>query len=267
MGDEQDALALGSQILHDLHELFDLLRGQHGGRLVEDQDLVVAVQHLEDLGALLHADGDILDQRVGVDGQAVLLREGHDLFPGLLLLQETVLRGLDAQDDVVQNGEALDQLEVLVHHADAKIVGVVRVLDLDLLAVLLDGALLGLIQAEQYAHQGGLASAVLTQQGVDLALFQLERDIVVGDDAGESLRDVKHLDCVRTLQAYLPPSSKFSYETLSIIILQKGGDCKYKKKTVIRKKDSLSALTTKKDRPFGLPFSIAGEITSGCPDR
>ena len=44
---------------------------------------------------------------------------------------------LDAEDDVIQNGEAFDQLEMLVHHADAKRVGVVRVLDLDLFAIFL----------------------------------------------------------------------------------------------------------------------------------
>ena len=210
VGDEEDALALGGQILHDLHELVDLLRGQHGGRLVKDQDLIVAVEHLEDLGTLLHADGDILDQRVGVDGQAVALGQGHDLFPRLLLLQETVFGGLHAEDDVIQNGEAFHQLEVLVHHADAEVVGIVGVFDLDFLAILFDHALFRLIQAEQHAHQGGFACAVLTQQGVDLALLELQGNVVVGDDAGESLRDVKHLDRVRTLQAYLPPCRGYS---------------------------------------------------------
>ena len=66
-------LPSAARLLHDLHELVDLLRGQDGRRLVEDQDLVVAVEHLEDLGALLHADGDVLDERVGVDVQAVFL--------------------------------------------------------------------------------------------------------------------------------------------------------------------------------------------------
>ena len=42
-----------------------------------------------------------------------------------------MLRRLHAEDDVVQHREALDQLEVLVHHADAEGVGVVRVFDAD----------------------------------------------------------------------------------------------------------------------------------------
>ena len=204
VGDEQDALALGGQILHDLHQLIDLLRRQHGGRLVEDEDLVVAVEHLQDLGALLHTHGDVLDQRVRVDLQAVFLAERDDLLPGVLLLQEAAFCGLHAHDDVVQHGEAFHQLEVLVHHAQR--VGVVGILDGYLHAVLLDDALLGLIQAEQHAHQRGFARAVLTQQGVDLTLLQLKRDVVVGDDTGKPLCDVQHFDCKRCVQVFALPS-------------------------------------------------------------
>ena len=187
VGDEQDALALGGQILHDLHQLVDLLGRQNGGGLVEDEDLVVAVEHLQ----------DVLDQRVRIHLQAVFLAEGQHPLAGLLLLEEAVLRGLHAQDDVVQHGEALHQLEVLVDHADAQCIGVVGVFDGHLHAVLFDDALLGLVQAEQHAHQRGFAGAVFAQQRVDLSLFQLEGDIVVGLDAGELLGNVKHLDHIR----------------------------------------------------------------------
>ena len=206
MGDEEDALALGREVLHDLHELFDLLRGQDRRRLVEDEDLVVAVEHFEDLGALLHADGDILDNGVGVDVQAVFFRQVDDLFPRLLLLQEAHFVRLDAEDDVVEDGEAFDQLEVLVDHADAERVGVVRVADLDLAAVLVDLAFLRLIKAEEDAHERRFACAVFTEQGVDLTLFELQGDVVVGDDTGETFCDVEHLDRVLRFQVFRPPS-------------------------------------------------------------
>ena len=197
VGDEKNALALGGEVAHDLHELVDLLRGEDGGRLVEDQDLVFAVEHLEDLGALLHTDGDVLNERVGVNVQAVLLAQGEDLFAGLGLLQKAALRGLHAHDDVVEHGEAFHQLEVLVDHADAERVGIVRVLDGHDLAVLLDGALLGLVQTEEHAHERGFACAVFAQQGMDLALFELKRNVVVGDNTGESFGDVEHLNGIR----------------------------------------------------------------------
>ena len=195
MADEQDALAFRRQVPHDLHQLVDFLGRQHGGGLVKDQYFVLAVQHLEDLGALLHAHGDIADLGVGVHLQAVFFAQLDHALAGLGLVKQSALaHGLHAQDDVVQHRKAFHQLKVLVHHADAQGVGVVGVADLDLLAVLLDDALLRLIQAEEHAHQRGFARAVFTQQRVDLALAQLQCDVVVGDDAGETLGNVQHFN-------------------------------------------------------------------------
>ena len=94
---------------------------------------------------------------------------------------------------------------MLVHHADAEIVGVVRVVDLDFLAVFFDDALLRLIHAEQHAHERGLARAVFAEERVDLTLFQLQGDVVIGDDAGEHLCDVQHLNGIWFRQSALPP--------------------------------------------------------------
>ena len=194
VGDEQDALALFFEPAHDLHQLVDLLRGQHGGGFVKNQDLIVAVEHLEDLHALLHTDRDIADEGVRVDPQAVFFRKLHHPLAGGGFLQEACLAGFDAQHDVVEHREALDQFEMLVHHADAQGVGVVGVFDADLLAVLFDRAVFRLVQTEQNAHQRGFTGAVFAQQGVHFAAAQLEGDIVVGLDAGEFLGDVQHLD-------------------------------------------------------------------------
>ena len=71
MTDKEDALALLGQVAHDLHQLIDLLRGQYGGRLIKDKDLIIAVQHLQNLYALLHTHGDILHFGVHVNGKPV----------------------------------------------------------------------------------------------------------------------------------------------------------------------------------------------------
>ena len=55
-----------------------------------DVQAVVAVEHLQDLGALLHTHGDVLDQSVRVHMETVLLAEGQHLFPGLLFLEEAM---------------------------------------------------------------------------------------------------------------------------------------------------------------------------------
>jgi hypothetical protein len=108
---------------------------------------------------------------------------------------------LHAHNDVVQHREALHQLEVLVDHADPQRVGIVGVADLDLLAVLLDGPLFRPVKAKQNAHQGGLSGTVFAQQSMDLALFQLERDVVVGYDARKPFGDVKHLNGILAVHA------------------------------------------------------------------
>ena len=53
VGDEDDGLAVGAHVAHDLEQAVRLLRGQNSGRLVEDQDLRPAEQDLDDLDGLL----------------------------------------------------------------------------------------------------------------------------------------------------------------------------------------------------------------------
>ena len=204
VGDEEDGLALLGEVLHDLHQLVDLLRRQHGRRLVENENLIVAVEHLQDLRALLHADGDVLDERVGVNLQAILLREGHDLLARLFLLQEAVPRRLHAHNDVVEHRETLHKLEVLVHHADAEGIGVVGVLDGNDLTVFLDDALLRLVHTEQDGHQGRFACAVFAQQRVDLSVPELQGNVVVGDDPREAFCNIQHLNSILRFQVESP---------------------------------------------------------------
>jgi hypothetical protein len=196
MGNKQDALALPGQAPHDLHQFFDLLRGQHGGRLVEDQHLIVAVEHLKNFYALLHSHGDVLDLGVQIHLQAVAFGQLLHLFAGRLFLQEAHFGVLRSEDDVVQYGEHVDQLEMLVHHADVQSGSVVGVVDLHLYAVFFDDAFFRLIQAEQDAHQRRFARSVFSQQSMDLALFQLQRHIIIGFNARKFLGDVQHFDDV-----------------------------------------------------------------------
>ena len=60
-----------AKLPHDLHQLVDLLRGQHGGGLVKDQNLIVPVEHLQDLHSLLHTHGDILHLGVQIHRESL----------------------------------------------------------------------------------------------------------------------------------------------------------------------------------------------------
>ncbi len=80
-----------------------------------------------------------------------------------------------------------------MNHPDAKADGIQRRPESHLLPVNVDPAFVGLEQPEQDLHQGGLAGAVLPQDGVDLARTNLEVDVIIGDDPGESLGDPPRL--------------------------------------------------------------------------
>ncbi len=96
-----------------------LLRRQHGGRLVEDQDARAAVERLQDLDPLLQADRQVADERVGIDVEPVLARQARQLGAGRREAARQQRAALGAEHDVLEHGEVVDQHEVLVDHADA----------------------------------------------------------------------------------------------------------------------------------------------------
>ena len=190
VGDEDDGGARGPEVAHDPHELVGLLGGEHGGGLVEDEHPGLAGQGLDDLHALLDADGQVLDAGGRVDVEAEALGDLAD--PG------GRGRGVDdphrpdrlvAQGHGLGDGEDRHQHEVLVDHADPGGHGVARPGEGHGLAVDEDLALVRPVQAVQDVHEGGLAGAVLAQQGVDLTGLDGEVDVVVGHERPEGLRD------------------------------------------------------------------------------
>ena len=148
VGNQDDRFALVDEVFHDRDELPDLHRCEHRGGFVENQHLGVAVEHLENLHPLLHTDRNLLDLRVGVHLQAVLPGELRDPRGGGFEVHRNAPARLQAEDDVLGHGEVVDQLEVLVHHADAQLVGDVGVGDLDLFALHQDLPLIRPVQPE-----------------------------------------------------------------------------------------------------------------------
>jgi hypothetical protein len=189
VADEDDRLPLRRQLVDDLEQLLRLLRRQDRGRLVEDQDLRTAVESLQDLDALLLSDSDRLDARVRVHGQPERLGElAHPPRSRVVVEQDTRLRRLLRQDDVLGDGHDRNEHEVLVHHPDPELDRVLRRRDRHRLPVHQDLARVGRVEAVEDAHQRRLAGAVLAEQGMDLPAPQIEIDVVVGEHAGELLR-------------------------------------------------------------------------------
>ncbi len=171
-----------------------LVRGQHPGRLVQDQDVGMAEQRLEDFDALLMADRQILDQRVRLHVQFVFARQigQHLAGAGQRRAQQRALLG--AQHDILQHREILHQLEMLEHHADARADRGLAVGDVHGLAADDDLARIGAVEAVEDRHQRRFSRAVLADDPVDRARHDADRDVLVGLDRPEGLRYPAQLD-------------------------------------------------------------------------
>ena len=189
MGDEDDSLALRGESAEDVGEAAPLGRGQRRGRLIQDEQACAATEQLQDLHALARADGEVLDDRVGIDGEPeaggdVAQLGGHAADAGRHRSAPA-----HSQRDVLGDGHVRDEHEVLVHHPDPEFERVARAFDRDRLPVDLDRAGVRLNEAVDDVHQGRLAGAVLPEQPVDLSARDVERDVVVRCQLAEALRD------------------------------------------------------------------------------
>ncbi len=106
---------------------------EHRRRLVQDQDLDASVQRLQDLDALLLTDGEVLDRRASGSTLEPVLRPRARATVCSRVVDVEDGAALLAQDDVLGDGERVDQHEVLVDHADPERDRVARRRDLRLL--------------------------------------------------------------------------------------------------------------------------------------
>ena len=164
VADEDHALPLLGHVADDAEQRLALLGQQHGGRLVQDQDIRAGIQHLQDLDLLLHTDAQLLHGAVQIQLNAVaglqLVQRGADLLavqPG---------KGAVAADEpyVFHGVQPVYQHEMLVYHADPVAQGLLGRGDANLLSVDKDLARVRPVDAVDHVHQRGLSRAVFAQQ-------------------------------------------------------------------------------------------------------
>ena len=63
-------------------EVVGLGGGQHAGGFVENENVGAAIERLRISTRLLHADAEVLDQRVGIDGELVFAGQSLELAAG-----------------------------------------------------------------------------------------------------------------------------------------------------------------------------------------
>ncbi len=90
---------------------------KHRGRLVEDEHVGAAPQHLDDLDPLRLAHRQRRDQPARLDAEAEALRQLGDLALGPARVDERPLFRLAPEHHVLGHGQGRHQHEVLVHHA------------------------------------------------------------------------------------------------------------------------------------------------------
>ena len=90
----------------------------------------------------------------------------------------------------MEDAQLVDQREVLVDGVDPLRARVAHRVQLDLLAVEQDPALVGLVVAAQDLDQRRLAGAVVAEQPEHLALLEVQADVAQRRDRAEALGDV-----------------------------------------------------------------------------
>jgi hypothetical protein len=70
---KENGFAFFDKFAERIHEFIDFLRGQNGGRLIENQNLRLAIEHFENFDLLLHPDRHVLDFLIQINGEMVML--------------------------------------------------------------------------------------------------------------------------------------------------------------------------------------------------
>jgi hypothetical protein len=190
VGDEEDRAAFPGKDPENGEQLVGLLGRKDAGRLVEDQDVRLAIEQPHDLEPLSCADRQVRYRPIPVDLRLEPARQGACRGEGVSPVEEDPVRGRDGTEHKVLEGrELVDKLEPLMDHPDAEPdrVGRTRYPGGD--AIKLDGALIRLDKTVDRPHERRLAGAVLADDGVDPAAFDLQIDAIVRQKLAIALRE------------------------------------------------------------------------------
>ena len=188
MGHVDDgAVLLAQRADHCLDSLYlPVCEGR--GRLVEYHHPGVAGQQAGHFDQLPLSHREVFDRGAGIQlPQAHLLQIGHGR-PGQRPRRGCPPPSRVAQEDVVGDGEAGNQRELLLDDRDAGVLGLGRAPEVDLGTPQADRALVGRVHPGQDLDQCALARAVLADEGHHLSVADLEVGLVQGLYRAERLR-------------------------------------------------------------------------------
>ncbi len=181
VGNEQNAAPFAGKLLENINELGHLRRGEHGGGLVQNQQLNILQKAADDLHALLFTHRQGVHLPVRIDRQAIFLAHRHNALAQRA--HGTVFRLSQVQRDIFRDGQSVEQRKVLKHHAHSERPGLGGSLDRHLLIVPQHLTGIGLDHAIDHLHEGAFAGAILPQQCVNFTGRDFEVHRVVGNAA------------------------------------------------------------------------------------
>jgi len=175
----KDRHPLGCELAQGGEKDLHLLRREHAGRLVHDQEARRLQQAADDLDPLPLSRRQIAGDARGIERQAIGLR--HLAYARGECAHRRWM--LHPQRHILGHRERIEEREMLKHHRHPRRPRRRRIGRRVGRAAQAHRAAIGFDEAVYHLDQRGLARAILAQERVDLALADIERHGIIGDHA------------------------------------------------------------------------------------
>ena len=205
VGDVDDRLSLIAQMTNRLEEDVGFDLGQGACRFVHYDEPRVQGERSGDLHHLLLTDAQPSDEHGGIEGlthrRQILSRLRHESRP---INQAEPIERLSAQEEILADGEAGQEVQFLVDHGYPSVDGLPRAGEMNFVAIEPDGSTgVGIVDAGDDSHERGLARAIFADKPHDLAGPNGEIDVGQHMNATEGLADAAQFEdrrrCLRSV--------------------------------------------------------------------
>ena len=208
MGDVDDGHAVRLQILDNAEQGFDLVGGQGGSGLIQNEYLTVGGNGLGDFHGLHLGNAQLSQHLLGIKVHPNLFQKLGGIGVHLLVVNhgdeaQQLLHGVAAQENILADGTGGNGLQLLMHHGDAHFQSFQRVLNGDLLALVNNLALVHAVDAEHTLHQCGFTGTVFAHQSMNLTGAQTKLGMIQRLNTGKGLTNTAHFQAVFTHRADL----------------------------------------------------------------
>ena len=198
-----------AQFADDRKQLLHLAEGKRSGRLVQNQNLRLAVQRFQDLDLLAFRRSQVRHDRVRLEHEAVTVDHiiGFAVHrPGIEHLDEPAAdQPFDAEKNIFRHGQVRRKIRLLVDHRNSCPDRCGRRRKRDSRSAQQNFAGIGRINSGQNFGQRRLPGAVFAAQGMDRAGTNGKRHVAQRFDRAEALRNMLHFKTVHDIRHFTTP--------------------------------------------------------------